>query len=334
MLRLLLICALTLVALATPILDTKLDKHWEMWKDHHSKKYEDKHSELKRRLIWEENFKAINLHNLEHSLGMHTFTQEMNVYGDLRSEEFVQRNGFRQGLKKTLLGYKNEFYQATAFQADLPDTVDWRTKGYVTPVKDQGQCGSCWSFSTTGALEGQYFKKTGTLVSFSEQQLVDCSTSFGNMGCNGGLMDQAFDYIKQYGEEKEADYPYTAEDDSCVYDASKEVSKDTGHVDVESGSESDLQNAVATVGPISVAIDASHSSFQFYSSGVYNEPSCSSQQLDHGVLAVGYGTEDGQDYWLVKNSWNTSWGDKGYIKMSRNQNNQCGIATSASYPIM
>jgi len=310
--------------------DATLNQQWDSWKQVHSKAYTTA-EELLRRGIWEGNLKLVQQHNLEADMGIHTYWLGMNRFADLTTGEFVKAmNGYNASAR---VQRTNANVFAFDPSVQLPDTVDWRTQGYVTPIKDQGQCGSCWSFSATGSLEGQTFKKTGKLISLSEQNLVDCSQKQGNMGCNGGLMDQAFTYVKENnGIDTEASYPYEAVDNTCRFKAADVGATDTGFTDITSKDENALQQAVATVGPISVAIDASHASFQLYKSGVYNELFCSQTRLDHGVLAVGYGTDSGKDYWLVKNSWGTGWGDQGYIKMTRNKKNQCGIATAASYP--
>ncbi|XP_055946895.1 procathepsin L-like [Argiope bruennichi] len=312
-------------------LEPKLNEHWENFKKVFGKVY-DEREEIHRRMIWEKKVSDVIRHNLYYDLGLHSYRKGINEYSDLEHDEFVRTfNGFRRHLGQK----SNASSWVPAFNVQIPDQVDWRTKGLVTPVKNQQQCGSCWAFSTTGSLEGQHKKKTGQLVSLSEQNLVDCSGPEGNQGCEGGLMDQAFQYIKDNkGIDTEDSYPYTAEDGTCHFKKSSVGATVTGYVDIPTGDEEALKQAVATVGPISVAIDASQDSFQTYQDGIYDEPECSSDLLDHGVLAVGYGTEDGSDYWLVKNSWGTSWGINGYIKMSRNKNNQCGIATQASYPLV
>jgi len=217
----------------------------------------------------------------------------------------------------------------------VPAKVDWRPKGYVTAVKNQGQCGSCWAFSATGSLEGQHFNKTKKLVSLSEQNLVDCSKKEGNLGCQGGLMDSGFKYIKKnHGIDTEASYPYTGKNGRCHFKRSDVGATLKSWKDIPKGNEKALMKAVAEIGPIAIAIDAGHPSFQLYKRGVYVEKKCSSKQLDHGVLAVGYGTEGEKKYWLVKNSWGSSWGMEGYIQMEKDHDNMCGIATSASYPIV
>ena len=267
----------------------------------------------------------------EHNEGDHSFTVGLNKFADLTNTEFLERY---TGFHTAAAGQTSEFIHDDENVGISGIQVDWRSKGAVTGVKDQGQCGSCWSFSTTGAVEGIWKLKNGTLTSLSEQNLMDCSRSYGNMGCNGGLMDSAFKYIiNNQGIDTEKSYPYEMKTSyNCRYGQSGKVWGAVIHkyYDVRSGSESSLQTAVNGQ-PVSVAIDASNASFQLYKGGIYNEPKCSSSRLDHGVLAVGYG-HDGSDYWIVKNSWGTGWGDAGYIYMSRNANNQCGIATQASYP--
>lgn len=306
---------------------------WEAFKLKHNKNYGEE-EEVQRMEIFRTNLKKIEMHNYLHLHGLKTYRLGINEYADMEPTEFVSvMNGLLP--RNVSAPSHHTTYLSPLVEMTLPDEVDWRTKGYVTEVKNQGHCGSCWSFSTTGSLEGQHFRKTGKLVSLSEQNLVDCSTSYGNNGCNGGLMDYAFQYIKDNrGEDTEAAYPYEAEDGTCRFKRSDVGATDTGYTDVTSGDEDALKEALATIGPISIAIDASQESFQLYESGVYVEPDCSSQRLDHGVLAVGYGTLNGQDYWIVKNSWGPSWGAEGYILMARNKDNQCGVATQASYPLV
>merc|ERR1712232_305572 len=215
-------------------------------------------------------------------------------------------------------------------------SVDWTTRGAVTPVKNQGQCGSCWAFSTTGGLEGAWQVATGKLASFSEEQLVDCDK--GGNGCHGGLMDQGFEFLQTVDVCSEQSYPYTAgsgHEGSCKSQCDVAIPKGsvTGHMDVDHSEEA-LMSALMK-GPVSIAIEADQSSFQHYTSGVLTA-ACGSQ-LDHGVLAVGYGEEDGTKYWKVKNSWGSSWGDAGYIRIERGASQhggECGILMSASYPVV
>lgn len=300
------------------------------------KQYSNEIEERYRQKIFLANKKKVNKHNGRFERGLVSFKLKLNHMADMLAHEFAATyNGFNKSLKATNQRIVGSTFIPPA-HITLPSSIDWREHGAVTPVKNQGKCGSCWSFSATGSLEAQHFRKTKKLVSLSEQNLVDCSGKYGNNGCEGGLMDQAFQYIKENpGIDTEKSYPYEAEDSVCRFKPRSVGATDSGFVDIPEGDEEALKQAVATVGPVSVAIDASHESFQFYSEGVYNEPECSSSQLDHGVLVVGYGTtEDGQDYWLVKNSWGPGWGEEGYIKMARNLDNHCGIATAASYPLV
>ncbi|XP_074662876.1 procathepsin L-like [Tubulanus polymorphus] len=310
---------------------------WEEFKSKHGKIYESVKEDMRRFGIFIVNLIHIEEHNKLHKQGLKSYTLGVNKYADMSHEEFVKTmNGLQRNYNESKAKPHSVSYLSPNLLQDLPRNVDWRKKGYVTPVKDQGQCGSCWSFSTTGALEGQHKRKTGRLVSLSEQNLVDCSVDWGNHGCNGGLMDQAFKYIKDNGGiDTEESYPYKGVEGKCHFKKRDIGADDSGFVDIPSQDEDKLKEAIATIGPVSVAIDAGHRSFQLYKEGVYDEPDCSSTQLDHGVLAVGYGVnEDGIDYWLVKNSWSAGWGDEGYVKMSRNKDNQCGIATQASYPLV
>ncbi|KAG4072513.1 hypothetical protein HA402_004602 [Bradysia odoriphaga] len=222
--------------------------------------------------------------------------------------------------------------------ASLPDQYDWRLYGAVTPVKDQSICGSCWSFGTIGAIEGAFFLRNGgNLVRLSQQALIDCSWGYGNNGCDGGEDFRAYQWmLKMGGVPTEEEYGgYLGQDGYCHVQNVTLQAPITGWVNVTAGDANAMKIALLKHGPISVAIDASHRTFSFYSHGVYYEPKCGNteEELDHAVLAVGYGTMNGELYWLVKNSWSNYWGNDGYILMSARDNN-CGVLTTPTYVTM
>lgn len=306
---------------------------YERWRSHHTVS-RDLDEKDKRFNVFKENVEFIHEFNKKDE----PYKLALNKFGDMTNQEFrswyagskVQHHRMRRATPR---GTAGDFMYENAH--DLPAFVDWRQKGAVTAVKDQGHCGSCWAFSTVVAVEGINKIKTKKLVSLSEQELIDCDNK-DNKGCDGGLMDYAFEFIvKNGGITTEAEYPYKAKDGRC--DTSKKKSPVVTidrHENVPANSEEALMKAVAHQ-PVSVAIEASGSAFQFYSEGVFTG-SCSTD-LDHGVAIVGYGTtKEGNKYWIVKNSWGPGWGERGYIRMerdSRAKHGKCGIAMEASYPI-
>ncbi|XP_036847143.2 procathepsin L-like isoform X2 [Manis javanica] len=318
------------IASAAPSVDVGLSALWSQWTATHGKLY-GKNEEEWRQAVWAKNLEMIDRHNEEYALGKHSFTMAMNAFGDMTNEEFRQAMNTVQKQK-----YETGEVFPVPSLAEIPPSVDWREKGYVTPVKNQGWCGSCWAFSATGALEGQMFRKTGKLVPLSEQNLVDCSGHQGNGGCRGGTANFAFQYvIDNRGLDSEQSYPYHGKNEPCKYKPEYSAANVTGFHGIPA-QEKDLEVTVANVGPISVSIDASKQTFQFYKEGIYYDANCSSQNQDHAVLVVGYGFEgaesDDNKYWIVKNSWGTGWGMNGYVKMAKDRNNHCGIASAASYP--
>ncbi|KAL6457039.1 hypothetical protein MHYP_G00340020 [Metynnis hypsauchen] len=296
------------------------------FKDKYKRDYETEEEHEKR----EHNF----VHNIRYVHSMNraglSFSLSVNHLADHSQAELAVMRGRRP--KKTP-------NNAQPFPTELrsiatPDSLDWRLYGAVTPVKDQAVCGSCWSFATTGALEGALFLKTGEQVVLSQQMLVDCTWGFGNNGCDGGEEWRAYEWIMKHGGISTAESygGYTGMNGLCHFNSSSLIAHVRSYTNVTSGDMEALKAALFKNGPTAVSIDAAHRSFTFYSNGVYYEPACKNgiDDLDHAVLAVGYGVLDNQPYWLVKNSWSTYWGNDGYVLMSMKDNN-CGVATDATY---
>jgi C1A family cysteine protease len=295
-----------------------------------SKKYNSIEEFEARFKIFRSNLHNIIAHNLDTT---QNFTMGVNQFTDLTPEEF--KSMYVGGLKAEVGSYGCKTFSSHG--SSLPSSIDWRNKGAVTSVKDQGQCGSCWTFSSTGAVEGAWAIAKGQLVDLSEEQLVECATgiSYGSHGCSGGQMEGAFKYIIEHGQCSDASYPYTSgtgKSGSCKSCSS--VAHISSCSDVTPNDQLALKAAVAQQ-PVAIAIEADTRYFQSYSSGILTSSSCGTN-LDHGVLIVGYGTENGQDYWLVKNSWSSTWGDNGYVKIARssstNDQGICGIAMDPSFP--
>ena len=298
-------------------------------------KYYDSLQELEIRFtIFQTNLLSIISHNLDPN---HNFTMGVNQFTDLTVDEF--RNKI---IGNTIMDHSYGSYGCKVFSSIsntiVPVSVDWRENGAVTSVKDQGQCGSCWAFSSTGAVEGAWAISKGQLLNLSEQELVDCATgiSYGSRGCNGGQMDGGFKYVIENGQCSLTDYPYTSgatmKSGSCQKCSS--IAKISSCSDVKANDQVSLKVAVSQQ-PIAVAIEADTRYFQSYAGGVLDATTCGTN-LDHGVLIVGYGTENGQKYWLVKNSWSDTWGEQGYVKILRSDSENdpgiCGIAMEPSFP--
>lgn len=307
-------------------------KQFSHFQEKFSKKYESLVEMEHRFKIFVDNLRTIINHNLDTT---QNFTMGVNHFTDLTAEEFKAL--YVSGSKPTPLGsFGCKPFSASG--ASLPASVDWRTKGVVNPVRDQGQCGSCWAFATTANAESVWAISSGKLLDLSEEFLVDCATGVGyfNMGCNGGQPDSAFKYMINNGQCSEASYPYkagtTKTAGSCQKCTAAPVSF-SGCSDVKPNDQVSLAAAVAKQ-PVSIAIEADTRYFQSYSGGILDSPACNTN-LDHAVEIVGYGSENGKDYWIVRNSWSQNWGENGYVRIlkssSTNDIGICGVAASPSF---
>jgi len=319
------IIALFSVASASTSFES-LSTLWGVWKSTHGKRYSPA-EESHRFNVFQHNLAKIAKLNAQNS----GVTFAINHFADLTAAEFKSKyvNGGH------IAPSFSEEFLAYPTTGSLPDSIDWRNRGAVTPVKNQGQCGSCWTFSATGVLESFYFINNGQLLSFSEQQIVDCATDAGQ-GCGGGWPYLAIDYAAKYGLETEEDYPYNAKDGTCKYEASKAHKICSGHKMVTPKSSDQLKAALVN-NPVSVVIEADQDTFQFYSSGVIST-GCGAS-IDHAVLAVGYQKVGALEAFIVKNSWSSNWGSDGYVYIStiqklNNGQGACGILYQPVVPIL
>ncbi|XP_061891976.1 pro-cathepsin H, partial [Entelurus aequoreus] len=300
---------------------------FKRWMSHHNKVYNSKEY-FHRLRIFIENKKMVDVHNAE----SHTFLVGLNQFSDMTFEEF--KNFFLLQEPQNCSATKGNHVSRSG---PYPKVVDWRAKGnFVTPVKNQGHCGSCWTFSTTGCLESVNAITTGKLISLSEQQLIDCAQNFNNQGCMGGLPSQAFEYIKyNNGIMTEEDYPYKGYDDTCHFHLPLAAAFVHEVVNISSYDEDAMLDAVARLNPVTFGFEVT-ADFMHYKDGVYTSTLCknTADKMNHAVLAVGYGVDDNNTtpYWIVKNSWGVAWGVDGYFMIER-EKNMCGLAACASYPI-
>jgi C1A family cysteine protease len=306
---------------------TAQDQEFMKYVSEFSKSYGTKEEFEFRGKHFKNNLGAIMMHN---SMNGNTYSLGINEFADYTPEEFSKLLGYKASARRVRQAPETV---EESEPVEAGQYVDWRSQGAVNAVKNQGSCGSCWAFSTIGALEGAHKLQNSALLNLSEQQLVDCSKENENAGCNGGLMDDAFTHLKTHASVLQSDYPYTGRDGTCAEASKKGQVKVTSFTDVIEGDQNDLVKAVLRQ-PVSVAIEADRLAFQFYSKGILDGTACG-QNLDHGVTAVGFGVENGKEYFIVRNSWGASWGESGYIRIAKNDSVKggvCGIALAASYP--
>ncbi|KAH8404005.1 hypothetical protein KR215_007923 [Drosophila sulfurigaster] len=272
-----------------------------------------------------------------------SYKLNINIFADMTRKEVSTLLGSKISTQgEDLTARHINFLPATTstLNDNLPASFDWREKGGVTAAGFQGSCGSCWSFSTTGALEGHLFRRTGVLVPLSQQNLMDCADDYGNMGCDGGFQEYGFEYIRDHGITLANKYPYQQFEMQCrqnetagVYPR-ESIVKIRDYARIDPGDEQKMKQVIATLGPLACSMNAGPISFEQYEGGIYEDEECNRDEVNHSVVVVGYGSENGRDYWIIKNSYSQNWGESGFMRLPRNAGSFCGIASECSYPIL
>ncbi|XP_017082112.2 procathepsin L-like [Drosophila eugracilis] len=333
-LRLLLVQVLLLLLLVELGWTLVSDEEWAQYKAKYNKHY--KYKDNFHRAIYDRRVQVIADHNQRYSQGLEAFKMGISQYSDTdQSTLYSYRTSITPPTEEVTKGVKEPANYK--HYDEITGGIDWRDYGYISEVGNQGtQCLSCWAFSSSGVIEAHLAKKNGKLVPLSPKHFVDC-VPYPNQGCNLGWVSIAFNYVRQFGTATKASFPYQPKKDECHWDPKNSAGTIRGHVTLTEGDEKELAEVVYNIGPVAVSIDHLHEEFDLYFGGILKIPSCGSTKddLTHSVLVVGFGTHPKWgDYWLIKNSFGTSWGESGYFKLARNANNMCGVATLPQYPLV
>ncbi|XP_023168547.1 cathepsin L1 [Drosophila hydei] len=305
-------------------------EQFEKFKKVNNKSYIRPYDELRSYKAYEENHQIVNEHNKDYDSGKSSFRLTTNTMADMSTDSYLK--GFLRLLRSPLISPSDNMADivGSALMDNVPDSLDWRKKGFVTPSYNQQSCGSCYAFSIAQSIEGQVFKRTGRILPLSEQQIVDCSISHGNQGCTGGSLRNTLRYLQATGGlMRSVDYKYASKKGACQFVSELAVVNVTSWAILPANDEKAIQAAVAHIGPVAVSINATPKTFQLYSDGIYDDVTCTSSSVNHAMLLIGYE----KDYWILKNWWGEMWGESGYMRI-RKGINLCGIANYAAYAIV
>ncbi|XP_016964724.1 procathepsin L [Drosophila biarmipes] len=303
---------------------------FEKFKSTNNRKYLRDYDEVRSFKAFEENYKVIEEHNQHYKEGQKSFRLKPNIFADMSTDGYLR--GYLRLLKSDVADSANNIAEivGSPLMANVPESLDWRHKGFITPSYNQQSCGSCYAFSIAGSIAGQVFKRTGKVLSLSPQQIVDCSVSHGNQGCVGGSLRNTLIYLQSTGGIMRAeDYKYVAKKGHCQFVHDLSVVNVTSWAILPVRDEQAIQAAVTHIGPVAISINATPKTFQLYSDGIYDDASCSAASVNHAMLVIGFG----KDYWILKNWWGELWGESGYMRIRKGVN-MCGIANYAAYAVV